>query len=186
MHREDEAGRWRVANEDIIHENQWFRIINSKVIYPDGVTGDYYHISHSQPAVGIVAEQDGKFLLLRQYRFTIDQFVWAIPSGGVEPNESLENAAYRELLEETGFKTHSLKSLGKYYPSYGVSNQRFELFHACNLVATEQTPDLAEVIGYKWFSRDDILKMLRKNEIIDGLSLVPLYNILLFSNTDAK
>ena len=59
-----------------------------------------------------------------------DEFVWAIPSGGVGEGETEAEAALRELEEETGYRAREAREILSYYPSYGCGNQRFVLFVA--------------------------------------------------------
>ena len=127
---DDEFGRWSAQVEGVLHANPWFSILQQAVRRPDGSVGTHYTVHHARPAVGIVARENDRFLLIRQHRFIIDQLVWAIPSGNIEPGESAVDAAARELLEETGLEASSLRPLIHYFPTYGCSDQRFELFLA--------------------------------------------------------
>lgn len=175
----DEAGRWSAQVEAVLHANPWFSILQQAVRRPDGSAGTHYTVHHARPAVGIVARRNGHFLLIRQHRFIIDQLVWAIPSGNIEPGESAAAAAARELREEAGLEAASLRPLLHYFPSYGCSDQRFELFLADDAAPGGAGVDRAEVIRACWFSRPELERMICANEIVDGLSLVPLLYVLL-------
>jgi 8-oxo-dGTP pyrophosphatase MutT (NUDIX family) len=179
---DDELGRWSTEVEGVLHANPWFSILQQAVRRPDGSVGTHYTIHHARPAVGIVARRNDRYLLIRQHRFIIDQLVWAIPSGNIEAGETPAEAAARELREEAGLEAANLRSLIHYFPTYGCSDQRFELFLADGVVSNGAGVDQAEVIRARWFSRAEIETMIRENDIVDGLSLVPLLYVLLLDS----
>ena len=125
------------------------------------------------------SRRTSRFLLLRQYRFIVDEFVWAIPSGGVHRGETSRAAAARELMEETGYRARRLRRLQSFYASYGSGNQVFEIFLAEDLVRTRRQFDRNEVIGTRWFTPKALLGLIARNGIVDSLSLAPLLLVLL-------
>ena len=173
-------GRWRTQVEAVAHANPWFQVLRQGVVRPDGSLGTHYTIHHERPAVGVVARRDGRYLLIRQHRFIVDRMVWAIPSGAVGPGEAPIEAARRELREEAALLARSLAPLPDYFPSYGCSDQRFELFLAQDPDPSGEPLDAAEVIDAAWFEEGRVRRMIEAGEIVDGLSLVPLMHLLLF------
>lgn len=171
--REDEK-RWLVRSQRTLTENPWFRVLARDVVMPNGRSTAYFSIEYTGPAVGIVPRRPGGILLVRQYRFLVDEFVWAIPSGGVGKGESLEAAALREMEEETGHRGSAAQHLLSYYPSYGSGNQRFEIFTTADAEPTGAGFDTDEVLEVRWFEIPDVARMLAAGEIKDGLSLTPL------------
>ena len=91
---------------------------------PDGsILRDIHLVDYKRQAAGVVPiGADGKILLIDHYRFQTDTRGWEIPAGKIDAGESAEQAATRELREETGHQAASLKFLGKYHPSNGSSN----------------------------------------------------------------
>jgi ADP-ribose pyrophosphatase len=170
---------WQVQSAVTRHKNPYFSVLQSDVLVPDGTRRDYYTISFPRPAVGVVARRGTDILLIRQYRFIVNEFVWAIPSGGVSANEPLVQAAERELLEETGYQAKSMQPLMHCYASYGCSNQRFQIFLAAEVVPFHNNFDRTEVIDVRWFTRAEILKLIEENGVVDNLSLSPLLLVLL-------
>jgi len=170
---QDHEKRWQVLASEVQLENPWFRVLKSRVRIPNQRETDYFTIDFPRAAVGVVARRGTGILLIRQYRFIVDQFVWAIPSGGIDPGEDAAVAARRELLEETGHTAGEVRRLHSYFPSYGCGNQEFHLFEA--LDATASAPfDGNEVLEVRWFETAEVRRMLLAEEILDGLSLAPL------------
>ena len=170
---------WKVELLDTLTRNPWFGVLLQQVTQPDGSTSRYYSIDFPHRAVGVVVRRGDEFLLIHQYRFIVDEYVWAIPSGGAEKGESPADAAAREMEEETGYRaSRPLEHLVGYYPSYGCGNQRFELFLADDPVRVREH-DSREVLSTRWFRKEELLAMIRRNEIVDGLSLTPLLLVLL-------
>jgi 8-oxo-dGTP pyrophosphatase MutT (NUDIX family) len=93
---------------------------------------------------------DGQILMIKNYRFITDSEAWELPAGMVDPGETLEEAAVRELLEETGYVAKTLTYLNYYYPSN-------------------------EIVELRWFAPEQVKSMIVNNEIVDGLCLTTLF-----------
>jgi ADP-ribose diphosphatase len=171
---------WKSELVRTLTRNPWFGVVEQKVTRPDGSTLPYFTIDFPRPSVGVVVRRGDQFLLIRQFRFIVGEHVWAIPSGGVEPGEDPSNAAAREMEEETGYRAQApLRHLFGYYPSYGCGNQRFELYLADDPVQVKEMPDPQEVMSTRWFPKQEVVAMIARNQIVDGLSLTPLLAVLL-------
>src|ERR1700758_2233935 len=108
---------WNATVIDVLEQNPYFSVLLQDVTVNDGSKRTYYTIDFPRPAVGIVARRGNDVLLVRQYRFIVDEYVWAIPSGNVAEDETLREAAIRELTEETGYGCGSLEPLMYFYAS---------------------------------------------------------------------
>lgn len=170
---------WRIASSTARHQNPYFSVLQSDVVVPDGTHRDYYTIAFPRSAVGVIARRENEILLIRQFRFIVDEFVWAIPSGGVADGESCSHAVLRELEEETGYTACCVKPFMHCYASYGCSNQRFEIFLADGVTPLGSDFDRSEVLDVRWFKRNELLDVIDANGIVDNLSLSPLLLLLL-------
>ena len=169
------GNRWNSKVIEILSKTPYFTTLRQSVELPDGSETEYFTIDFPGPAVGVIARRDNRYLLIQQYRFIVDELVWAIPSGSVDAGETEQSAALRELEEETGYRANSAQEILRYYPSYGCGNQEFVLFLADDVQGEAQGLfDRKEVLDVRWFEREEVLDLLCGNCIVDGLSLAPL------------
>ena len=159
----------------VIYENEWVNLYADEVQYADGTILPEHHVVHFdyEAAAVVVENARGDILLIRSNRYITQTTAWELPAGRVDAGETTDEAAVREVMEETGYRIANLRQIYRYYPTNGISDQRFVLFHA---VALEQvgSPDPREVSETRWFSKADIRNMISLNEILCGLSLTGL------------
>lgn len=169
---------WTATEPSVEYANQWFEVWKRHVTFPDGSPGQYYSVHVPFRSVGVVATREDHILLVRQYRLIVDEESWAIPSGGIDPEESPEEAALRELREETGHSAGGVTSLCRFYPTYGCSDQEFLIFAAHDVSDSGDEASINEVQEVRWFSKTDVLAMMHDGVIVDGLSLPGLWKVL--------
>jgi len=120
-------------------------------------------------AAGIIPYLPGsKIILVRQYRYPVDKWLWEIPAGLLEPNEKPEDCAARELIEETGYKAGNLNLLATLHSSPGFTDEVLYLFFANKLKLRGAKPDIEENIEVKIFSILEVLEMIANSEITDS------------------
>jgi 8-oxo-dGTP pyrophosphatase MutT (NUDIX family) len=167
---------WQVLGRRTIYDSQWIRLAHWSVRLPDGsVIPDHHVLDYPRAAVGIIPlGDDGRLLLIDHYRFITDTRGWEIPSGGIEAGESVEAAAARELMEETGHVAAGLARLGLYHPSNGSSNQTFHVMVAHGLREESPPLDVNETLGLRWFTPGEARALLLANQIRDGFTITSL------------
>lgn len=167
---------WKILSRRIVYDSDWIGMQQVDIRLPDGETlRDIHFVDYKHPASGVVpVRADGHILLIDHYRFQTDTRGWEIPAGKIDSGETAEQAALREMREETGHRAASLKFIGRYHPTNGSSNQTFNIFVGLDVTRVGEIEDTNEVMGLKWFSRDEVRAMIARNEILDGLSLTAL------------
>lgn len=121
-------------------------------------------------AVAIVAINDrGQLLLIRQYRHPVGELLWEIPAGLLDVDgESLESAARRELLEETGYLAGELEPLIEFFTTPGGSTEKISIFLARDLVLSKERPALeGEEVDMlvEWVALEEALTAVLSSEI---------------------
>jgi 8-oxo-dGTP pyrophosphatase MutT (NUDIX family) len=166
--------RWRVHGEHELYSSSWIDLRLVDVELPDGDRFPHHVVRMHRDAVGVVAlDPDRGILLIHRHRFVTDTWGWEIPAGAVDEGETLEEAAVRETLEETGWRPGPLREIGWSYPSNGLMDQRFCYF-AADGATFEREADSAEVERVDWKPRDEVLGLLATSELRDGLSVSAL------------
>lgn len=129
---------------------------------------DYMEIKEG---VCVIPFHENNIVTLKQYRYPIGSWQWEFPGGFIEPGETPEKAAKRELLEETGYLASKMISLGTFYPSFGSTNEKIHLFEA---MCSEQNASIledAEVIYIQELDYMEFERILTSGEFMHGAGL---------------
>lgn len=144
-----------------------------------GKIRDYYYLPHPG-AVAIIPRQDDRIVLICQFRPSIDQSIWEVPAGTLEPNEDPLECARRELAEETGYQAARIEKLGAFYVAPGYSAEYLHLYLAEELIPGEPSLDDGEQIEeIAWFTLDQARRMVDAGELVDAKSIIAVQTLLL-------
>lgn len=119
----------------LVHTGRRIRVYLDDFVAPDGSVVPRDLIEHPGAVVILPAIDREHVCLLRNHRWVVDEVLWEIPAGTLEPPEDILDAAKRELAEETGYTAGKWTSLGFLYASPGVMNEKLHLFIAEDLTA---------------------------------------------------
>lgn len=125
---------WRRRRSRYLFESPWFRLRQDEVTLPGGEEITYTLVEHGGYVVVVPLLEDGRVVMERVYRYTLDRELLECPSGGSD-GEPGEIAARRELEEETGYRAGRIEPLGRFHGSTGISNEFFDVFLATELTA---------------------------------------------------
>ena len=139
------------------------------------VRRDYLH--YDGAAVILPVRDDGSIVMIRNYRFAVDENLLELPAGMLADGEPPEVCAARELTEETGYKAQKVEKLGQFYTGPGTSNQILHSFLATGLTEGAQNLEEYERITVESFSQAQIRRMIAGGEIHDAktISTLSLY-----------
>ena len=152
---------------------------HDKVKMPNGHMVTYDTIVHRGAAAVLPVTNDGKLVLVKQYRNALDRFTFEIPAGGLDGvDEPMIVGAKRELEEETGYKSDNLEFLISLKTTVAFCNERIDVFVARDLVKTQQHLDEDEDIEVYEFELSELLKMIKEGTMQDSktVSAILAYN----------
>jgi 8-oxo-dGTP pyrophosphatase MutT (NUDIX family) len=130
---------WRLIESTYPYRDRWLTLRSDSVRLPNGNTLSPYHVIEIPDWVNIVAlSASGHILLVEQYRHAVGRTLLEIPAGHVDPKESLEAAARRELLEETGYGGGSWHALGALHPAASRFTNQVHAFLAIGVTRHAQ------------------------------------------------
>lgn len=113
---------------------------------------------------------------MRQYRYALRQTIWEFPAGTLDPSESPESSARRELREETGLSAGTWQLLGSLYSAPGICNEILTCFLASDFTDVETASEPGELIELERKSPREVSTMIREDIIIDAKSIVAFHH----------
>lgn len=165
---------WKTLSSLEIYKNPWIRVREDQVIKPDGSRG-IYGVVEVKSGIFIVAIND-KFevCLINLFRYTTNNFSWELPGGGIDLDNSLENAK-KELGEETGIIANNWHLAGKFHSLNGVVDDLNFTFIAKDLSFIRKNEQIEEGINeMKFISFPKIFTMIREGKLTDSQSITAL------------
>jgi ADP-ribose pyrophosphatase len=171
-----------VKRIDTVYEGRVFNITVDQLAFPDGRLVQMEVVRHRGSVVLLPMAAPDRILLVHQYRYVVDRWLWELPAGTLEPGESLHAAALRECHEEVGKVAGHARKLFSFFPSPGFCDEVMNFFLLTDLrdrlpheAAPHQDPD--EILNVKEFAVEDVRAMIEAGEISDmktalGLTLL--------------
>ena len=163
----------KTVNKNYVYQGKILSLRCDDALLPDGKPCKREIVEHSGGACVLYVE-DGKVLLVKQYRYAYGESIYEIPAGKLEKGEDPKVAAARELEEEAGIKSENLDLLFVDYPSPGYTNEKIYIYEAKKGVKTRQNLDEGEFLSAEFLPLEQVKEMLKKGEIRDGKTIIAL------------
>jgi ADP-ribose pyrophosphatase len=160
-----------VKDRRCVHRGRVFDMMRENVTLDNGATTELDFIEHPGAAAVVALTDDGRVVLVRQYRHAIRRYIWEIPAGTLAPREAPAACARRELIEETGYAAAHWQALGEITPVPSYSDERIHLFLATGLSAAAQHLDADEVLDVHGVPLAEVDAMIARNEMQDAKSI---------------
>jgi len=156
-----------------IHTGKIIKLDSDRIRYPDGSEAEVDIVRHSGasavvPFLSDPEGEDPQILLLRQYRYAADGYLYEIPAGRLDPGETPADCAARELKEETGCTAKQMEPLITMVTTPGFTDERIHLFMATELTHGEATREADEFADVIIMRLSEALELIQKGEIVDG------------------
>ena len=141
---------------------------------PDGAVIGRDVVVHPGAVVILPVLSDGRIVLIRNYRYTVERELWELPAGTREPDESPAETARRELEEETGYRADSVEALVTFFTSPGVLTEQMHAFVATGLVRVGQKLMADERIRVSPVAAAEARRMLVEGDFADAKTIAVL------------
>jgi ADP-ribose pyrophosphatase len=166
---------WRTLGTEYVYRNPWCTFRVDDVELPGGARIEYGVLESGGFAAVLPVTDGGDVVLVRQWRQPLCAFTLELPSGGVDVGEKPEQAARRELFEETGFRAEGLEHLVSVHTSTGRSTEVCHLF-GCTAVRDERgpRPEPTEFIEVVELPFGEVLQMVSDGGITDAATVLGL------------
>ncbi len=167
----------KTIKENYIYNGKIINLRKDDIILPDGNGAIREVVEHSGGSC-ILCEREGKILLVRQFRYPYKEEILELPAGKLNPGESPEQTALRELEEEGGIKAGGVEKMFEVYPSPGYTDEIIRIYRAVDIKECKAHLDEDEFLESVWIDKAKLKDMIKKGEIKDGKTLIALLAVL--------
>lgn len=161
-----------------VHQGRVFRTLQNRVRLPNGRETTMDVVRHPASVILVPLPNPERVILVRQYRYCVDRWIWELPAGNVEPGEDPQAAARRECEEETGWTAETVERIGAFHPTPGYCDEVMVFYRLTGLTgASALALDADEVLEPRIFTLDEARRMVAEEPVADmktalGLRLV--------------
>ena len=150
------------------------------VNFPNGTVGELEMVRHPGasavvPFLDSPGDADPRIVLIRQYRYAAEAYLYEIPAGRLETGESPEVCGHRELKEETGYSAESLEKLTTFFTTPGFTDEKIHIFMATGLTAGKSALESDEILDLHSTPLSSALEMVISGGIVDGKSMLGIF-----------
>jgi ADP-ribose pyrophosphatase len=169
-----EPPRIRVLSSRNIYRGRVVHLDVDRVVEPSGMEVEREIVRHPGAAVLLPVTAAKSVVLIRQFRYAAGETLLEVPAGTIDPGETPEETAERELVEETGYHAGRLVKLAEFFPSPGILAERMHLFLATELEKGEASPEADESLELVELSWERALALEPGTDVRDAKTIVAL------------
>ncbi len=158
-----------------VWRSRWYSLRQDEIRTPDGSKGTYTVVEHPGAVWVVPVTKEGEIILEWQYRYTVRDWCWEVPAGGLLPGATLEEMARRELVEEIGGTASQMHYIGWFYTMNGIGTEVAHVFLARGVVLGEAHREPTEIMELRRVPMEEAMRMARAGEITDGPSALALF-----------
>ena len=164
----------RIVSDNLVYRGRVLELHTVGVRMEDGKVMQRELVHYNGAAVILPVLDDGRIVLIRNYRFSVNEYLYELPAGMLEVGEDPLECARRELIEETGYRAGKLEKLSSFASSPGVSDEIMHAFLATELTDGTQELEAHEDIHVEVFAPQEVRRMLSDQTIRDGKTIAIL------------
>lgn len=170
--------REKTVEKKYVYQGKILSVRCDDALRPDGKPCKREIVEHPG-GVGILYVEDGKVLLVRQFRYAFSEVIYEIPAGKLERGEDPAAAGMRELSEEAGVEAERLRHICTYYPTCGYSEEKIYLYEALDCRRGAAHPDEGEFLKTVYMPVEEVWKKIKSGEIKDSKTIIAVQAYLL-------
>ena len=161
-------------SSDYVYRGKILDVRLETIMLPEGKTGQREIVDHGDSIVVVPVDKDNQIVLVKQYRKALEAFLLEAPAGGIEEDETPNDAALRELQEEIGYTSDSIEYMGGFWIAPGFCNEYMHSYIARDLIESQLPPDEDDSIEIVSVPISEIPDLIRSGEIEDAKSISAL------------
>lgn len=162
---------WKKLSESIIFKNNWWTYKKDELELPSGKFGEYHYVHSNGSSIIIPIMNDGRVLMVKQYRYLVAKESIEFPCGSVKDGSTHDETAWHELTEETGYSSNRLFMVGEFNPYNGITNEMCHVYIARELQHVGGVPDETEEFELMLLNASEVDEKIRSGEVWDGMSI---------------
>ena len=170
----------KVLKSTMVYEGPVFGVRRDEVLEPGGLRATREVVTHPGSVVVLPVLDNGRVVLVRQYRHATRQYLWELVAGRMDPEETPKRAAARELLEETGYRAKRFSVFLDVFPTPGFVEERMFILLAEGLTAGEAQPEEDEKIEARAYSLKELKQMMQRGRLRDAKSVAGILYYVTF------
>lgn len=163
----------RISSERV-YAGRLLKIDRDRVELPNGGTTDLEMVRHPGAAAVVPFVTDDEVLLVRQFRYAAQGFIYEVPAGTLNGGEAPEACAAREVQEEAGHRAGRFEHLASIYTTPGFTDEVIHLYIARDLTPVQQNLDHDEVLTVERMRFTEAIAMIRDGRLVDAKSICAL------------
>jgi len=163
--------KWRKLTQKELFKNPWWVYRQDTFSLPNGEVGDYFYVHTNGSSIIIPVLDDGRLVMVKQYRYLRDEESLEFPCGGVKAGSNYLTSAVQELEEEAGYTAAKMIQAGEFNPYNGVTNEMCRVYIARGLKHVGSKPDPTEEFEHLELTPAEVEQRILSGEIWDGMSI---------------
>jgi len=158
----------------IVFDGHLLKVYSDTVTLPNGKQAKREFIRHPGAVAVVPITEDGKIVLVRQYRYPLGKAILEVPAGKLDQGEDPDDCVLRELEEETGYVSSNIRKLSSIYTTPGFTDEVIHLYVADQLVLGKPCPDEDEFLDVEIYTKEEVKAMINDGTINDSKSMLAL------------
>ncbi len=165
----------KTIESELVFQGHWLKVQRDKVLLPDGGKSIREYVLHPGAALMIPVLDDGRLVMIEQYRHPLKRNFLEFPAGKIDHGETSLQTAHRELREEVGAVAKSMQLMTRIHPVIGYGDEFIDLYMAKDLTWVDPEPDEGEILNIQEISFDEAFALLRQGQITDVKTSLALF-----------